>query len=146
MGKEGEPIQSVLFAGELLEAPLPACAETIPTLEIKTASEAPLPPVTTIEAIEPVLVVHETSKPTIRDLRAVRSLLYNRLLLEVVQRRIEKAETILLSYLLTQGSSMAQIGPYLVELDESDYICVTQTEANGWFQTQFSELGVAITV
>ena len=38
--------------------------------------------------------------------------MYNRLLLEVVQRRIEKAEAIIRSYLLTQGSGTVRIGPY----------------------------------
>lgn len=83
----------------------------------------------------------ERPRATLRDIRAVRSLLYNRLLLEVVQRRIEKAETIILSYLLTQGSTTAQIGPYWVELDATDHICLTRTETDDdWRQLYFSEV------
>ncbi len=80
-------------------------------------------------------------RATIRDIRAARSLLYNRLLLEVVQRRIENAEAIVLSYLLTQEDTSAQIGPYLIEMDASDEINVTKTEdEDGWFQLYFSNL------
>lgn len=76
----------------------------------------------------------------LRDVRAIRSLLYNRLLLEAVQRRIEKAEVIILSFLLTQGNASAQIGPYFVELDATQHLTITKTEDDGWCQLYFPEL------
>lgn len=83
----------------------------------------------------------ERPGPTIREVRAIRSLLYNRLLLEVVQRRIEKAEVIILSYLLLQGEAGAQIGPYLVEVDADHGIGVTRiAEDDGWRQPYFPEM------
>ena len=48
--------------------------------------------------------------------------------------RIEKAEAIITSYLLAQGDSKAQIGPYLVEMDEDNRINLTPTEDDGWQQ------------
>ena len=82
----------------------------------------------------------ETPKPTIRELRAVRSLIYNRLLLEIVQRRIEKAEAVILSYLLTQENSFSQIGPYFIELGEDHFLEVTKIEDDsGWCQLYFPE-------
>ena len=76
----------------------------------------------------------ERPKATPRVRRAVRSLFLNRLLLERVLARIEKAEAIITSYLLAQGDSKAQIGPYLVELDECNQINLTPTEDDGWQQ------------
>lgn len=76
----------------------------------------------------------ERPKATPRVRRAVRSLFLNRLLLERVLLRIEKAEAIILSYLLAQGDSKAQIGPYQVELDECNQIGLTPTEDDGWQQ------------
>ena len=83
----------------------------------------------------------ERPGPTIREVRAIRSLLYNRLLLEVVQRRIEKAEVIILSYLLLQGETGAQIGPYLVEVDADHGIGVTRiADDDAWHQPYFPEM------
>ncbi len=76
----------------------------------------------------------ERLKATPRVRRAVRSLFLNRLLLERVLARIEKAEAIITSYLLAQGDSKAQIGPYLVELDDRNQISMTPTENDGWQQ------------
>ena len=56
---------------------------------------------------EPVAIRREAPKATFRDIRAARGLLYNRILLEVIYRRIERAEAIVLSYLLTQGETTA---------------------------------------
>lgn len=94
----------------------------------------------TFVAVEPVQLEREKPKAALRDVRAVRSLLYNRLLLEVAQRRIEKAEAVIFAYLLTQGSASAQIGPYLVEADAAQHLTVTKTEDDGWYQLYFSEL------
>ncbi len=83
----------------------------------------------------------EGPKPTIREVRAIRSLLYNRLLLEAVLRRIEKAEAIILSYLLTQDDTSAQIGPYLVEVEADHSLDVTKTgDDDGWRQSYFPEI------
>lgn len=76
----------------------------------------------------------ERLKATPRVRRAVRSLFLNRLLLERVLARIEKAEAIITSYLLAQGDSKAQIGSYLVELDEDNRINLTPTEDDDWQQ------------
>lgn len=140
MSKEGELAQTTLFTGELIETTPPPSMAATPASETGELSEDNRFPTTTSVSAEPILVERETPKATLRDVRAVRSLLYNRLLLEVVQRRIEKAEATILSYLLTQSTTSAQIGPYLVELDASDRIGLTQTETDGWYQLYFSEL------
>ena len=70
----------------------------------------------------------------------------NRLLMEVVQRRIERAEVVILSYLLTQSDTSAQIGPYLVELDADQHVTVTKTEDDGWRQRYFPELDALYSV
>lgn len=82
----------------------------------------------------------EKPKATPRVARAVRSLFYNRLLLERVLARIEKAEAIIVSYLLSQGDSNTQIGPYQVELDENNQIALTPTEDDGWQQLRIPEV------
>lgn len=84
----------------------------------------------------------ERPKATPRVRRAVRSLFLNRLLLERVLARIEKAEAIITSYLLAQGDSKAQIGPYLVELDEDSRINLTPTEDDGWQQMRIPGVDV----
>jgi hypothetical protein len=76
----------------------------------------------------------EKSMVTPRVVRAVRSLVYNRLLLERVLQRIEKAEAIVLSYLLARGDSTTQIGLFHVELDEANHLTITRAEAEGWEQ------------
>jgi len=70
----------------------------------------------------------------------VRSLFLNRLLLERVLARIEKAEAIITSYLLAQGDSKAQIGPYQVELDKDNRINLTPTEDDGCQQMRIPGL------
>lgn len=82
----------------------------------------------------------ERPKATPRVRRAVRSLFLNRLLLERVLVRIEKAEAIITSYLLAQGDTKAQIGPYLVEMDEDNRINLTPTEDDGWQQMRIPGL------
>jgi hypothetical protein len=140
MTKEGESAQTPLFTGELVETASPSLSGALPTGEntaLATEYEQPTVPSATVGSIHEE---RETPKATLREVRAVRSLLYNQLLLEVVQRRIEKAETIILSYLLTQGDTEAQIGPYLVVIDAAHHIDVTKTSDDGWYQLYFPEV------
>ena len=137
MAKEGGPDQTALFTGKLLEASLPAPLE-VPSATVveKAFKESEVP----ISAVVPTPTKREAPKATLREIRAVRSLLYNRLLLERVLIRMEKAEAIILSYLLTQDAAATQIGVYLVELDPNSQIHITQTETDCWRQQQFAEL------
>lgn len=139
MAKEGEPPQMALFSTELIDFSLPkpvVLAEPEIGETLKEAEDAD----GVVEPIDACLAEPETPKPTVRELRAVRSLLYNRLLMEVVQRRIEKAEAVILSYLLTQKNSFSQIGPYFIELGEEHFLEVTKTEDDsGWCQLYFPE-------
>lgn len=140
MAKEGEPPQMALFSPELTDfSPSSMVALAEPEIgEAFTEAEDADREVVPIDSCPGEL---ERPTPTIREFRAVRSLLYNRLLMEVVQRRIEKAEAIILSYLLTQADSFTQIGPYFVELGEDHLLEVTKTEdGNGWYQLYFSEI------
>ncbi len=142
MASEGEPPQQALFTSELLETPT-SYREALPSEDrVERLAEhdipAALPIVSELSLPEPQL-----PKATFREMRAVRSLLYNRLLLEVIQRRIEKAEAIILSFLLTQEEAGAQIGPYLVEVDAANHICLTRTETDDWHQMYFPELEMA---
>lgn len=140
MAKEEEPPQMALFSPELCDSSPPTTvALTEPEIgETFTEFENDGNDVVPADLGSVEL---EKPKPTIRELRAARSLLYNRLLLEAVQRRIEKAEAIILSYLLTQANSVAQIGPYFVELNEDLSLGVTKTEdEDGWHQLYFSEI------
>ena len=131
----------VLFSQEIIDIPAPdpvvvvaELARESPNQEIEhpNGQEAVSQP-NSPEIVKP--------KATLRDIRAARSLLYNRLLLEVVQRRIENAEAIVLSYLVTQEGTSAQIGPYLVEVDAANDISVTKIGGNdGWKQPHFPEL------
>lgn len=134
MTKEGAPLQkSLLFMGPVRPAPPvePARGEGAGATEAASNGSAP--------AVRPAAV--ERPQPTVREARAIRSLLYNRLLLEAVQRRIEKAEAIILSYLLTQEGACAQIGPYWVEVDADGRIGLTKTaDDNGWSQLYFPEV------
>lgn len=79
-------------------------------------------------------------RATHRVRRAVRSLFLNRLLLERVLIRVERAEAIIASYLLAQGDLKTQIGPYYVELDECNRISLTPTEDDGWRQMRIPEV------
>lgn len=82
----------------------------------------------------------EKPKATPRVARAVRSLFYNRILLERALARIEKAEAIIVSYLLAQDDSNAQIGPFHVEMDDRNQISLTPTEDDGWQQLRIPEM------
>lgn len=130
--------QGDLFTGQLVETVPPYVIEALAqgAVDLLTSGELPSAPVI---STEPVQVESQRPKATLRDMRAVRSLLYNRLLLEVVQRRIEKAEAIIHSYLLAWGDSTAQIGPYLVELGDAKRLYLTRTETDGWEQLRLPE-------
>lgn len=139
MAKEGEPAQAILFVDELQETASPLSIETSHTKAIEEVYQENEPPI--FITTEPHIAEREVPKATIRDVRAVRSLLYNLLLLEAVQRRIEKAESIILSFLLIQDSASAQIGPYLVSVDDANHIIVTKTgDDDGWKQPYFPEM------
>jgi hypothetical protein len=138
MTKEGEPSQRALLSVALVDPSLlavviePEGGERLDATEDLHDGNVPT-------GVRPAEV--ERPRPTIREVRAIRSLLYNRLLLEVVQRRIEKAEVIILSYLLIQGETGAQIGPYLVEVDADHGIGVTRiADDDGWHQPYFPEM------
>jgi hypothetical protein len=79
--------------------------------------------------------------PTLREARALRSLLYNRLLLQAVERRIEKGAATIISYLLTQENLSAQIGPYFVWLAENNTIEAVKTlNDDEWQQLYLPEI------
>lgn len=129
-----------LFSTELTDSSLPTPVVLAESEIGETHTEAENAD-SGVGRIDSCLTELETPKPTVRELRAVRSLLYNRLLMEVVQRRIEKAEAVILSYLLTQANPFSQIGPYFVELGEDHFLGVTKIEDDsGWCQLYFPEL------
>jgi hypothetical protein len=140
MSKEGErALQHNLFAGQTLEPKYPA-----PLKE---------PPATTVDggfkeggdfassSDQSVITERQAPVPTFREAKAVSSLLRNKLLLEIVQRRIQKSETIILSFLLTQEDLRAQIGPYFVWVAESNNIEALKTlNDEAWQQLYFPEM------
>lgn len=130
--------QGDLFTGQLVETVPPYVIEVLAQGAVDLLAGDDLPAASGI-SIEPVQVESERPKATLRDMRAVRSLLYNRLLLEVVQQRIEKAEAIIHGYSLAWGDSTAQIGPYLVELGDAKHLFLTRTETDGWEQLRLPE-------
>ncbi len=142
MSKEGEEaLQYGLFTSQPLESKSPESSEASPTAisdeGFKEDGDFPLP------AGQRAITEREVPAPTLREVRALRSLLYNRLLLEVVQRRIEKGTVTILSYLLTQEGLSAQIGPYFVWLDEDNNVEALRTlsDYDGWQQLNFPEMG-----
>lgn len=140
MSKEGEgALQFELFASQPLKPKSPESLEAIPTATIddgfKENGDFPPP------ADQSAITEREAPAPTLREVRALRSLLYNRLLLEVVQRRIEKGAATIRSYLLTQESLSAQIGPYFVWLDEDNNIEALRTLSDDdWQQLYLPEI------
>jgi len=140
MSKEGEgTLQFELFARRSLKPKSPESLEATPTATIddgfKENGGFPQP------AGQSAITESEAPAPTLREVRALRSLLYNRLLLEVVQRRIEKGTATILSYLLTQEGLSAQIGPYFVWLDEDNNIEALRTLSDDdWQQLYFPEI------
>lgn len=78
----------------------------------------------------------EGVEDTARVLRAIRSLVYNRRILPIIERRIFQAETTIRAHLLVRNSTENQVGPYQVEVDEEDDIRVTQTAFDEWNQLE----------
>lgn len=76
----------------------------------------------------------EGVEDTARVLRAIRSLVYNRRVLPIIERRIFQAETTIRAHLLIRNSTDSQIGPYEVEVDEDNNIRVTRTAVDEWRQ------------
>lgn len=141
MSKEGEgALQYGLFTSQPLESKSPESSEASPTAisdeGIKENGDFHPP------TGQSVISEREAPAPTFREVRALRSLLYNRLLLEIVQRRIEKGAATILSYLLTQEGLSAQIGPCFVWLDEDNNIEALRTlsDDDGWQQIRIPEV------
>lgn len=131
----------VLFSQEIIDIPAPEPVVVVAELARESPNQEIEHPNGQEAVSQPNSPEIVKPKATLRDIRAARSLLYNRLLLEVVQRRIENAEAIVLSYLVTQEGTSAQIGPYLVEVDAANDISVTKIGGNdGWKQPHFPEL------
>lgn len=78
----------------------------------------------------------EGPETTIRLVRAIRSLAYNRRLQPLVEDRIERAEATIRNYLLLQDTTEAQIGPYEMKVDREGEIEVSQLAQDGWRQMQ----------
>lgn len=140
MSKEGEgALQFELFARQSLKPKSPESSDATPTATVDDGfkENGGFPP----PAGQSAITEREAPAPTLREVRALRSLLYNRLLLEVVQRRIEKGAATILSYLLTQEGLSAQIGPYFVWLDEDNNIEALRTLSDDdWQQLYFPEI------
>ena len=80
----------------------------------------------------------EGTEATIRVLRAIRSLAYNRRLQPLVEERIERAEATIRSHLILQGTAEAQIGPYEVQTNEKNEIRITRLSVDEWQQMPLS--------
>ena len=80
----------------------------------------------------------EGTEATIRVLRAIRSLAYNRRLQPLVEERIERAEATIRSHLILQGTAEAQIGPYEVQTNEKNEIRITRLAVDEWQQMPLS--------
>jgi hypothetical protein len=140
MSKEGESaLQFELFAGQSLKPTSLEPSEATPTATIDEGFKeySDFPPPTDQNAI----TERQAPMPTLREVRAVSSLLRNRLQLEVVERRIQKTSAIIVSYLLTQDSLSAQIGSYFVWLNEEKNIEALRTLSDDdWQQLYFPEI------
>lgn len=125
MSKEGESaLQFELFTSQSLKPTSEETSETNPATAIGEPSkddELPLP------VDQSAVTELQVPKPTLREVRAASSLLRNRLQLEAIERRIQKTTAIIVSYLLTQDSLSAQIGPYFVWLNEQNTIEAVRT-------------------
>ena len=76
----------------------------------------------------------EGPETTIRLLRAIRSLNYNRRLQPLVKERIEKAEGTIRNHLLLHDSTEVRVGPYAVCENEEGEIWIKQLAVDGWRQ------------
>ena len=75
-----------------------------------------------------------------RVYRAIRSLVYNRNLKQIVERRIEKAESRILTYMGLRELRELRLGCYHVCLvDDCIYVEVLPDWDEGWVQTTYLE-------
>jgi hypothetical protein len=74
------------------------------------------------------------AEDTVRVLRAIRSLNYNRRLLPLIERRIEYSEATIRNHLLLRGETEDQVGPYEIRLDDTGKVGVTQAYTDDWSQ------------
>ena len=80
----------------------------------------------------------EGPESTIRMLRAIRSLAYNRRLQPLVEERIERAEATIRSHLILHGKAEVQIGPYEAQTNDNDEIQITRLSVDEWQQMPLS--------
>ena len=80
----------------------------------------------------------EGLESTVRVLRAIRSLAYNRRLQPLVEERIERAEATIRSHLILRGTAEAQIGPYEIQTNEDDEITINRLAIDEWQQMPLS--------
>ena len=80
----------------------------------------------------------EGLESTVRVLRAIRSLAYNRRLRPLVEERIERAEATIRSHLILRGTAEAQVGPYGVQTNERNEIKITRLSIDEWQQMPLS--------
>jgi hypothetical protein len=76
----------------------------------------------------------EGSEATIRLVRAIRSLAYNRRLQPLVEDRIERAEATIRSHLLSSETTEARLGPYEMRVDDEGEIQIRRISQDGWRQ------------
>jgi hypothetical protein len=140
MSKEGEgAFQHNLFASQPLKPTSPESSMATPAplsnVDVKENDDSPS------AARQSTSTERQAPAPTLREARALRSLLYNRLLLQAVERRIEKGAATIISYLLTQENLSAQIGPYFVWLAENNTIEAVKTlNDDEWQQLYLPEI------
>ena len=80
----------------------------------------------------------ESPENTIRLIRAIRSLSYNRNLQPLVEQRIERAEVTIRGHLLVKGTTGIQIGPYEVKINGPDEIEISKQSLDDWHQIPLS--------
>ena len=78
-------------------------------------------------------------KETLKAIRAVRSLEYNRALKPKVEARLEKARSRLKAYLMLNGATSIRLGNYQAELVDGDPV-VTKVPPDGWEQVELPGL------
>lgn len=72
--------------------------------------------------------------------RAVRSLAFNRSLLPAVEDRLDRAESIVRSRLLSSGGESIQAGPFGVSLDEDQNVKLEWHGGDDWQQLQLPDI------
>jgi len=72
-------------------------------------------------------------------MRAVRSLAWNRLLLPLIQARLERAERVVRSQLFLMGEACLQVGPYEISRNQDEEIALTWQASDDWQQLHLSE-------